>query len=42
MDMSMKLALTQFPTDVTFPDVEDELKKMKGICKALELDVFQD
>ncbi|MGH0187763.1 UNVERIFIED_CONTAM: hypothetical protein FKN15_026602 [Acipenser sinensis] len=23
-------------------DVEDELKKMKGICKALELDVFQD
>ncbi|MGH0162369.1 UNVERIFIED_CONTAM: hypothetical protein FKN15_046581 [Acipenser sinensis] len=42
MEMSMKLALTQFPTDVTFPDVEDELKKMKGICKALELDVFQD
>ncbi|KAK1142325.1 nuclear GTPase SLIP-GC-like, partial [Acipenser oxyrinchus oxyrinchus] len=42
MGMSMKLALTQFPTDVTFPDVEDELKKMKGICKALELDVFQD
>ncbi|MGH0178329.1 UNVERIFIED_CONTAM: hypothetical protein FKN15_077302 [Acipenser sinensis] len=42
MGMSMKLALTQFPKDVTFPDVEDELKKMKGICKALELDVFQD
>ncbi|XP_051774780.1 nuclear GTPase SLIP-GC-like isoform X1 [Erpetoichthys calabaricus] len=40
MEISMKLALTQFPDGLNLPDSSKELEMMKKLCKKLNLNIF--